>query len=95
MAKIFAVQGAEQRGSALGELPWLTCRGLFEIDDMSGTEDRPRFGSGNKAAVFPTHLVVQVGDHEAQHHGLTARYFLSPLPFEQARARLNDYRPSR
>ena len=50
--KVFAVQGAGQRGAALAELPWLKWRELFDLDDMSGTEDRPNFGDGDRAVIL-------------------------------------------
>jgi hypothetical protein len=91
MAKIFAVQGAEQRGQALAELPWPTCRELFNIDEMCATEDQPKFGDRNEANIFPTRIVVQIGEDEARQHDLGARYFASPLQVEKARAALNMY----
>lgn len=89
MALIFAVQGEEQRGPRLAELPWVVCRELFEIDDMSATEERPKFGSG--ATIFPTRMVIQIDDAEGQQYGLRACWFVSPLPFEEAKRNLDAY----
>ena len=90
MTKVFAVQGAGQRGAALADLPWLKCRELFDLDDMSRTEDRPKFGEGDQAAIFATRVVIQLEEDEARQHGVQAGFFVSPLTVERAKAKLND-----
>jgi hypothetical protein len=91
MAKIFLVQGAQQRGASIAQIPWLQCVEVFELDDMCRTEDRPSFGDGAKASIFPTRMVIQIERDEAVQHDMEPGYFFSPLPVEKARNRLNAF----
>jgi len=89
MAKVFLVYGTEQRGPSIAELPWQKCVELFCLDDMSRTEDRPKFGE--KASVFPTRMVIQIEEDEAIEHDMQPGFFVSPLAVEKARSRLSDF----
>jgi|SRR6516165_3226359 hypothetical protein len=91
MAKVFLVHGAGQRGASVAELPWRKCVELFDLDDMSRAEDRPRFGDREKASIFPTRMVIQIEDGEARELNRQPGFFVSPLPVEKARSRLNDF----
>ena len=91
MAKVFAVHGSEQRGPSLAELPWLKCVELFELDDMTRVEDRPKFGNKGKGAIFPTRIVVIIEEEEAKQYSMQRGTFESPLPVQKARDRLDDF----
>jgi hypothetical protein len=91
MAKVFLVHGTEQRGPSVAELPWQKCVELFCLDDMSRTEDRPKFGDKEKASIFPTRMVFQIEEDEAVRNEMQPGFFESPLPVEKARSRLNYF----
>lgn len=91
MAKIFPVYGGEQHGS-WGELPWSKCVEAFELDELCRTEDRPVFDGGDKTAVFPDRVVVQIEAPEATQHGIKPGFFVSPLDGLTAKLKLDDAR---
>jgi hypothetical protein len=92
MAKVWLVDGTVQRGEPYAELPWPECQRLLELDEYSGTEERPKFGEVDTWP-FPTYIVVSVDAEEAQQHRMTPGFFVSPLTPDEAAARLSAYRP--
>jgi hypothetical protein len=58
---------------------------------MSRTEDKPKFGDRKEGSIFPTRLVIQIEEAEARQHDMQPGFFVSPLPVEKARTRLNDF----
>jgi hypothetical protein len=92
MAKFLPVYGGEQHGS-WGELPWAKCVVAFDLNELGGTEDHPRFDDGDKTALFPDHVVIQLGAEEAQQHGIKSGFFVSPLDGLTAKLELDAVRP--
>jgi hypothetical protein len=89
MAKGWLVDGTAQRGQPYAVLP---CQRRLELDEYSGTEERPKFGEADTWPVS-TYVVVSVDAEEAQQHRMTPGYFVSSLTPDEAAAQLSDYRP--
>ena len=89
MAKIWPVYG-ENRHGLWGELSFLQCLEIFEIDPMHRIEECPTFKGSSKTAVFPDAVVVQLEGSESRQYGMKPGFFVSPLDGKTARIKLDE-----
>ncbi len=87
MAKDWMVHGADQASEPIAVLSWPDCKGLLELTEQSRTAGHPGFGEAGPS-FRPTHVVVQVEAHEARARGIAPGFFVSPLPADEAAARV-------
>jgi hypothetical protein len=88
VAKVYKVCGIMPPDLETAEWPWPKCVAVFELDEASGTEDRPRFGEIDTTP-FATHIVIHVRGPEATQHRVRAGYYASPIPIHEAEKRLD------
>jgi hypothetical protein len=88
MAKVWEVQGSQQKSDPMAERPWPELVTLLELDQDSLSEDKPILSA--ETSIFTTHVVVELDAVEADSLGIGAGYSVSPLQPEVARDRLRQ-----